>query len=154
MSVLGASPTRRLLDTSILVHYARGSRLGAWVEQTYSLQTSPVVPLICVVTEGELRSLALQFGWGDARTRRLLRLISYFVSVPLDVAGIFDSYAAIDHFSRSTGRPMGKNDVWIAAAARVTGARLLTTDADFDHLDARFLARDYIDPGQFGPASP
>jgi predicted nucleic acid-binding protein len=36
--------------------------------------------------------------------------------------------------------------LWIAATAHATGARLLTTDHDFDHLDPTFLARDWIDP--------
>ena len=36
---------------------------------------------------------------------------------------------------------MGKNDLWIAAVASVTRFRLLTTDADFDHLDPLFLTR-------------
>ncbi len=39
---------------------------------------------------------------------------------------------------------MGKNDVWIAAAAHVTGARIITTDTDFDHLHPGFLVRDYL----------
>ncbi len=29
---------------------------------------------------------------------------------------------------------MGKNDLWIAATASVTGVTLMTTDGDFDHL--------------------
>ncbi len=41
---------------------------------------------------------------------------------------------------------MGKNDVWIAATASVVEAVLLTTDADFDHLDPRFLKRIWLDP--------
>jgi len=41
---------------------------------------------------------------------------------------------------------MGKNDLWIAATAAVTGATLLTTDRDFDKLAPRFLAREWIDP--------
>ena len=41
---------------------------------------------------------------------------------------------------------MGKNDLWIAATAMATGATLLTTDKDFDHLDPTFLTRDWIDP--------
>lgn len=40
---------------------------------------------------------------------------------------------------------MGKNDLWIAAAAHVTGATLLTTDADFDHLRDRFVTLERID---------
>lgn len=41
---------------------------------------------------------------------------------------------------------MGKNDLWIAAAAAATGATLLTTDGDFDWLDPLFLARHRVDP--------
>lgn len=41
---------------------------------------------------------------------------------------------------------MGKNDLWIAATASVTGATLLTTDGDFDHLESAFLTRVWIDP--------
>lgn len=48
--------------------------------------------------------------------------------------------------SRQLGRPMGENDVWIAAAARVTNTRLLTTDHDFDPLHPTMLQRDWIDP--------
>ncbi len=34
---------------------------------------------------------------------------------------------------------MGKNDLWIAATANATGATLLTTDSDFDHLSPNFI---------------
>ncbi len=44
------------------------------------------------------------------------------------------------------GRTMGENDLRIAAAANVTGAMILTTDLDFDHLDPTFLPVDWIDP--------
>jgi len=41
---------------------------------------------------------------------------------------------------------MGKNDLWIAATARTTGATLLTTDKDFDHFDPALLPQEWIDP--------
>ena len=41
---------------------------------------------------------------------------------------------------------MGKNDLWIAACAKATGATLLTTDKDFDHLDTELLSVEYVDP--------
>jgi tRNA(fMet)-specific endonuclease VapC len=34
---------------------------------------------------------------------------------------------------------MGKNDLWIAATAKVLGGVLLTTDGDFDHLNPSAL---------------
>jgi len=39
---------------------------------------------------------------------------------------------------------MGKNDIWIAASAVFTNARILTTDEDFDHLDPDFIAVDRL----------
>ncbi len=39
---------------------------------------------------------------------------------------------------------MGKNDLWIAATASVLGARLLTTDNDFEHLKGKYLDLEVI----------
>ena len=39
---------------------------------------------------------------------------------------------------------MCKNDLWIAATASVLNAKLLTTDADFDHLKGVYLDLDKI----------
>lgn len=36
---------------------------------------------------------------------------------------------------------MGKNDIWIAASARAIGARILTTDRDFDFIHSLFIQR-------------
>ena len=52
----------------------------------------------------------------------------------------------IDAHRQRAGHPLAKSDAWIAATASVTGARLLTTDKDFDDLDPLFLSRDWIDP--------
>jgi tRNA(fMet)-specific endonuclease VapC len=35
---------------------------------------------------------------------------------------------------------MGKNDLWIAATASLLNLKLITTDADFDHLDSSFIS--------------
>jgi tRNA(fMet)-specific endonuclease VapC len=55
-------------------------------------------------------------------------------------------YAAIDSHSESIDKPMGKNDVWIAASAHALRVCLLTTDKDFDHLQTLFITREWIDP--------
>ena len=61
---------------------------------------------------------------------------------------IIKCYAEIDAFSQNklpenplgiSARNMGKNDLWIAATASVLGAKLLTADADFEHLQGVFL---------------
>ena len=134
-----------LLDTNILMAYVRGGPLGRRIEADYSLLTTLNVPLISIVTEGEIRSLAVRLGWGAARMRQLAFLLSTFTRVSLDAPGVLDAYVAIDAYSARNGRAMGKNDVWIAATAHATSATLLTTDRDFDHLHPNFIDRQWID---------
>ena len=40
---------------------------------------------------------------------------------------------------------MGKNDLWIAATTYVAGAKLITADKDFDHLDGEYFEVIYIE---------
>lgn len=142
---------RYLLDTNILLHYVRGSTLSQQIEAKYHLTTAATnpasVPLISIVSEGEIRKLALEFGWGRAKVEFLERFLEQLVIVPLDAqTGLVQAYARIDDYSQRNGRMMGKNDAWIAATAYVTATTLLTTDHDFDHLDPLFLTRIWIDP--------
>jgi len=39
----------------------------------------------------------------------------------------------------SNGLSVGKNDLWIAATAKVTESTLVTTDKDFDHLEGIYF---------------
>jgi predicted nucleic acid-binding protein len=61
---------------------------------------------------------------------------------------VIQAYVEIDLFSRrrKPAVTMQKNDVWIAAAAKATGAVLLTTDTDFNHLPLELIKHEYIDP--------
>lgn len=135
-----------LLDTNILLAYVRRSMLFAWIEANYALTTSAPTPSISIVTEGEMRALALRLAWGAAKVQRLNQLLSLFIIVPLPHRNIIDAYARIDHYCVQNGLVVGKNDLWIAATAHVTGATILTTDRDFDPLHGLFLQRDWVDP--------
>jgi len=53
---------RYLLDTNFLVHYVRLSALASWIEASYGLMAGAEGPIISIASEGEIRSLALQFG--------------------------------------------------------------------------------------------
>jgi tRNA(fMet)-specific endonuclease VapC len=64
---------------------------------------------------------------------------------------LIPSYIGIDAYSQrnhpdyknypfETPRNMGKNDLWIAATASILNLKLITTDQDFNHLDATFLS--------------
>ena len=59
------------------------------------------------------------------------------VDVSIGAPELLDAYVEIDCYS--TGKSMGKNDLWIAATAKVTNATLVTTDGDFDHLNGSHI---------------
>lgn len=135
-----------ILDTNILLAYVRLGKLYNHLESTYSLWTMTPGPVISIVTEGEIRVLAEEFAWGSAKRQLLSQLLSRFIIIPIPFANIIDKYVEASEYSRRNGRAMGKNDLWIAATAAATGATLLTTDRDFDHLDPILLTRHWIDP--------
>ncbi len=143
-----------LFDSNILIHLIRESTLGDYIRQTYRPLVADPRPLISVVTEGELRSLAHQWKWGQYKKEQMRFFLNYFLRVPVDAEDVFEAYAMIDAYGESFGHPMGKNDIWIAAAANATGSIIVTTDTDFDHLQPDFLTVDWIDPEQFRPPKP
>ncbi len=146
MTAAGAAGRARLLDTGIFLAYVRGGPTGRQIETTYSLLNDPAPPLYSIVTDGEIRVLAARSGWGPSRIGQLSDLLSRFTRISLEAPGVLEAYVDIDVYSLDIGRVMGKNDLWIAATANATGAILLTTDSDFDHLDPAFLTRIRIDP--------
>ena len=59
---------------------------------------------------------------------------------------MIEAYVEIEYVSRRVPAGaivMGKNDLWIAAVTKVTGATLLTCDTDFDHLHPGQITRNY-----------
>lgn len=118
--------------------YCRDGTLRQEVETEFALLSRAVAHLFSIVTEGEIRSLAERLQWGQTRQERLSLLLSAFERVPLESAGVIDAYVAIDNYSLSISRRMGKNDIWLVATAVAAGAALLTTDQDFAHLDSLF----------------
>lgn len=134
------------LDTNILVHLIRRDSIGEYLIRQYGLLIAEPRPLISDVSEGELRSLAVQWAWGDQKRNQMEFFLSLFWRFTINKQSVFEAYAIIDAYSESLGLSMGKNDVWIAASSIVTETMLLTTDKDYDHLHPRFLIRDWIDP--------
>lgn len=141
-----AAASPYILDTNILVHFVRADDVWTRIRQQYRLLTLEPKPLISVVTAAELRSLALLHEWGIRKLDQMEFALGYFEEVFIDSRTLVDAYASIDAHFQGQGRAFGKNDLWIAATAHVTGARLLTTDRDFDAMDRLFITRDWIDP--------
>jgi len=67
-------------------------------------------------------------------------------------------YAEIDAYSQGkfalkkfhlSARNMGKNDLWIAATAKVLNLPLITSDNDFNHLENEYLKLTKIDLSKY-----
>lgn len=81
-------------------------------------------------------------------------------TIDINDQSILHAYARIDAWTHGkavispTGspppqpaKPMGQNDLWIAATAHATGFNLLSTDNDFLHLDRLWLDFIYVKQG-------
>jgi tRNA(fMet)-specific endonuclease VapC len=143
-----------LLDTNVVLALLRGGALGTYIDATFGLSAGKRRPAISVVTHGELRVLASRNGWGGAKLAALQTALNALVTVDINVADIIDAYVEIDVYSQhhpGGARNMGKNDLWIAACAKASGATLLTTDKDFDHLNPGMISVEYVDPASTLP---
>ena len=141
-----------LFDTNILVHLVRDDFTGQSIRSKYAPFMLDPKPFICTVTGGELRSLALQWSWGNHKTEQMRYLLGYFRQVSIERPDVMNAYAAIDFSANAQGIKMGKNDLWVAATTHITGARLVTTDNDFDHLVPAFISIDKIELQQGDPS--
>ena len=144
-------PGGYLLDTNIVLALVRGNPFGLYLDGTYGLTRSLNPFVISVVTVGEMFALVEKFKsqgqpWGPKKLKLLDDLLRQLTWVDISDPDILRAYGEIDGFTESKGRSMGKNDVWIAATARVTNTTLLTTDKDFDLLHGTWLDREWVDP--------
>lgn len=112
---------------------------------------------ISIVTLAEVRSFAIQAGWGNKRKNELELLINDLSVISIDDSTI-EAYIEIDVFAQGKhptiplttiakdgkvlkGSPLnlGKNDIWIAATAYLFDCQLVTADNDFDPLNGTFI---------------
>ncbi len=137
-----------LLDTNILFIYIKGGEIRETIEKEFDPFGVGNNPLISVVTVGEIKSISKRNNWGPRRLQKLDSILSDLIITDINSEDILVQYAEIDAFSqgklkdkplKTSSRNMGKNDLWIAATAHVTNARLLTTDHDFDHLNGVYV---------------
>jgi predicted nucleic acid-binding protein len=134
---------RLLLDTSILVHLLRDNETGRRIDEQFQIRRRTDRPLISIVTVGECLSLARQFGWGASRVAALEALLSELVVVPIDSRPILERFGEFHAWTRSIGRSLSNNDLWIAATVAAAGAHLVTSDRDFDALTVH-IARTFM----------
>ena len=137
-----------LYDTNILIYIIKEHPAAATLENELNANSPTNLRIISIVSKAEMESIALQRNWGAKKIEILQSLLNQFLIVPIDSEQIIKEYAEIDAFSQGkhpskksnlSSRNMGKNDLWIAATASVTGSVLVTADGDFDHLNKSFF---------------
>lgn len=135
-----------LFDTNIILAVARdasGYRLLKYFNPNENLV------YVSLVNVAEAQSIAFQNRWGYSKMQILedffnsVRIINISDLLLPTYIGI-DAYSQRNHpeykeYPFQTPRNMGKNDLWIAATASLLGLKLITTDADFDHLHNSFI---------------
>lgn len=142
-----------LFDTNLILTIARTKNPSKLIE---FLNPEDEQIYISVVNIAEAQCIAFQNGWGKAK---IIAMEYFFNQVrAIEITDILvPTYISIDSFSQcrnpnflvyehETPRNMGKNDLWIATTASLLNLKLLTTDADFDHLDTYFINLQKITP--------
>jgi len=140
-----------LLDTNIVLLSIRSEHFRHFLLEKYFSTTQ--IPIISVVSIGELRSLAIRNDWGENKWLKMSKILDSFLVSDIHSEDIIQRYAEIDAFSQGktklnvsfSAKNMEKNDLWIAATTSILSATLLTTDKDFDHLNDIFLKVERID---------
>jgi tRNA(fMet)-specific endonuclease VapC len=124
------------LDTSAYSAFNRGDkRLKGW----FNSETDIIVPTIVI---GELRA---GFAAGTKRKENEDLLQRFLDSPNVFVETISDSttkvYAEVYLSLRNKGKPIGTNDMWIAAIALQLDKELLTLDKGFEYIQDLMLAK-------------
>jgi predicted nucleic acid-binding protein len=148
--------TPLLLDTNVLLHYARGKATGIWLRERYQLRDTSGHLLTCRIAIGEVlafvaKAQAQGQPWGTPKIEALERLLDALHIVEITDPAMAKTYSELYAFSEVTTKParsMSGTDLWIAAAAKVSGATLLTSDPDFDHLHPHQITVEKYDPHQ------
>jgi tRNA(fMet)-specific endonuclease VapC len=139
-----------VLDTNILILLIReDSRIQKEISDLGVFNPANFTT-ISIASVGEILSFALQNKWGSKKIINLERLILTLSPISIVKRDLLETYAEIDAYSKSkldykplpkglSSRTMGKNDLWIAATTYLTQSTLITTDADFDHLNGLYF---------------
>jgi predicted nucleic acid-binding protein len=134
-----------LLDTGVVVLLCRGGDMGQRLDARYGISSRREVPLLSVISVGELLAFARNASWGGRKEARLHEVLANLVIVDIQREPVLNAYADLSAHLKVAGRPIGQNDLWIAACARATGAVLLTLDTDFDVLHPDWIRREWVD---------
>lgn len=115
-----------LLDTNVCISFLneRDSKLRKRLEHAEPRETK-----LCAVVKAELLFGARNGARSAENLRRLDRFFGAFESLPFDDEAA-DAYSVLRTELRRAGKPIGANDMLIAATALAHRATLVTRDGD------------------------
>lgn len=116
---------RYLLDTNICIYIAK-SRPDSVLQRFRQLRVGEVA--MSVITHGELCYGASKSRRRDEAKKTLVELTSMIPILPL-TPEVGEQYGTIRSELEGSGRPIGNNDLWIAAHAFALGVALVTNNA-------------------------
>jgi tRNA(fMet)-specific endonuclease VapC len=90
-----------ILDTGIVLGYATAAGYAEYVEKKFELFKPPRIPMMSVVSKGEIYSLAIQRRWGEKKLRVLEELLRKLPVVDINDEHIIQRYSEIDAYSLS-----------------------------------------------------
>jgi tRNA(fMet)-specific endonuclease VapC len=139
-----------LLDTSVILHFMRDDEIARKVEDDHHLLTDPsTIVLLTSINVGEIEGFFLRHNYGPKKTERWRKLLEKSIILNIDGRDekLMKAYAEIQAYCQNNhpklkarkSKTIGQNDLWIAALAHVTEAKLFTKDPDFDHLNEVFI---------------
>lgn len=119
-----------VIDTSAYSAFRRGLQS---VKAHFTSKHDVLVPTIVL---GELRA---GFATGNKQAENERRLKEFLELPNVSVINIKNTttheFGAIFAELKSAGKPIGHNDLWIAALSRDIAVPLLTLDSDFSHIE-------------------
>lgn len=128
----------------------RDDKIARKIEDDHHLLTDPsTIVLLSSINVGEIEGFFLRHNYGPKQTERWRKLLEK--SIILNIDGreekLMKAYAEIQAYCQNNhpklkagkSKIIGQNDMWIAALAHVTEAKLFTKDPDFDHLNGVFI---------------
>lgn len=116
---------RYLLDTNVFIAAMKG--VSPIRERLGGVSSSDIV--LSPVVLGELEYGVYKSAHREANAQRLEVAVSLLELVPLDATAA-RQYGEIRAGLESIGRPIGSNDLWIAAQALAVGATLVTDNTE------------------------
>jgi hypothetical protein len=93
-----------VLDTNVLLHWLRGQDAGTETSSALRTRRAPPAPNCPGCRKGELKSLALQFKWGESKQLALDALLRELLIADISSELVTQAYARIDFESHNAGR--------------------------------------------------